>query len=78
MWLIQPVADDSAEGVLRELYDQDLSGEGYIVNTTRVWSQRPEVMLLWTQLIKSIRSHLRLRTYELVTLAAARAIGCVY
>lgn len=36
------------------------------------------MMALWTQLLKAARSHLRLRTYELVTLAAARSIGCVY
>jgi hypothetical protein len=78
MWFIQPVPDDAADGVLSELYDQDLSGGGYITNITRVWSQRPEMMALWTQLIKSVRSHLRLQTFELVTLAASHAIGCVY
>jgi hypothetical protein len=78
MWFIQPVPDNAAEGVLRELYDQDLSEDGYIANTTRAWSQRPEMMGLWTELIKTVRSHLRLRTYELVTLAASRAIGCIY
>jgi hypothetical protein len=78
MWYIQPVPDEDVEGAFRELYNQDLEKDGYISNTTRAWSHRPEMMPLWTQLIKSIRSHLRLRTFELVTLAAARAIGCVY
>ena len=78
MWLIPPVANENAEGVLRELYDEDLKRDGYVWNTNRVWSYRPEMALLWQQLFKSIRSHLRLRTYELVTLAASHAIGCVY
>ncbi len=78
MWKIQPVADEKVEGTLRELYNLDLEKDGYVTNVTRTWSYRPEMMLLSTNLLKSIRSHLRLRTYELVTLAASKAIGCVY
>jgi uncharacterized peroxidase-related enzyme len=63
---------------LRELYEQDLRDEGYIWNTTRVWMYRPEMLGTWRQLQKAVRTHLRLRTYELVTLAAARAMGCTY
>ena len=40
--------------------------------------RRPELAGPWQQLIKPIRAHLRLRAYELITLAASRAIGCVY
>ncbi len=78
MWYIQPVAGENAEGVLRELYNKDIAEDGYVSNTTRAWCQRPEMMALWLQLVNAIRSHLRLRAYELVVLAAARAIGCVY
>ncbi len=78
MWLITPIADDGAEGILGELYNQDLKGDGYVSNTTRVWSYRPEVAVQWQELLRSIRSHMRLRAYELVTLAASRAIGCVF
>jgi uncharacterized peroxidase-related enzyme len=78
MWYIKPVTDGNAEGTLRELYDQDLKVDGYVSNKTRVWSERPEVGAAWVQLLKTIRSHLRLRPYELITLAASRAIGCEY
>jgi hypothetical protein len=78
MWYITPVADDDAEGVLRELYNQNPLGDDYVSNTSRVWSYRPEVAVQWQQLLRTIRSHMRLRTFELVTLAASRAIGCVY
>ncbi len=78
MWHIQPIADEKAEGALRELFNLDLEKDGYITNITRAWTHRPEVMPLWTQLLKSIRSHLHLRTFELITLAASREIGCVY
>jgi hypothetical protein len=78
MWYIPPVADEDAEGLLRELYDKDLEEDGYVSNTTRIWSYRPELAVTWRQLHKMIRSHLRLRTFELITLVTSRAIGCVY
>lgn len=78
MWHIQPVPDENVDPALREIYNQDIEKDGYVWNTSRVWSHRPEMMALWMQLFKPIRSHLRLRTYELVTIAAAHTIGCVY
>jgi uncharacterized peroxidase-related enzyme len=78
MWHIQTTADDQAQGDLREMYDQDMKNDGYVWNTSRIWSQRPETGAQWKQLQKTIRSHLRLRPYELVTLAAARAMDCEY
>lgn len=78
MWHIHPIPDEEAQDVLRQFYEQDLKEDGYVSNTTRVWSHRPEIGAAWRQLQKSIRSRLRLRTYELVTLAAARGMGCVY
>ncbi len=78
MWYIPPVTNENTEGVLLESYKQDLEKDGYVSNTTRAWSYRPEMYGLWMQLMKTIRSHLRLRTFELVTLAASRAIGCKY
>ncbi len=78
MWYIDPVSQEQATGALEEMYHQDLQKDGYVSNTTRSWAYRPEVYDLWMQLLKKIRSTLRLRTYELVTLAAAKSIGCVY
>jgi uncharacterized peroxidase-related enzyme len=75
---IKPVADDDAEGMLLEMYNQDQKENGYVRNVSRVWSTRPELGVLSQQLLKTIRSHLRLRPYELITLAASRAIGCEY
>ncbi len=78
MWYITPTADDAAEGWLQEAYDQDLKADGYVSNTTRVWSHRPEIGAQWRQLQRAIRANMRLRAYELVTLAASRTIGCVF
>jgi uncharacterized peroxidase-related enzyme len=78
MWHIQPVDDEKVDAALRQVYDLDIEKDGYVWNVNRVWSHRPEMVGLWQPLMKSIRSHLHLRDYELVTIAAAHAIGCVY
>jgi uncharacterized peroxidase-related enzyme len=43
-----------------------------------VFSLRPEVLEAWRAFQGSIRKNLRLRRYELVTLAAAKALNCRY
>jgi uncharacterized peroxidase-related enzyme len=78
MLYIKPVSDEDAEGSLRVLYDNDRKTDGYVRNVSRVWSYRPELGVEWQQMLKTIRSHLRLRSFELITLAASRAIGCEY
>ena len=78
MWYVPPIADNDAEGLLLELYKQDLEKDGYVPNTTRVWSYRPELAAPWRQVLKTIRTNMRLRAYELVTIAASKGIGCVY
>lgn len=78
MGYLTPIVDQDAEGLLRELYDQDMQKDGYVTNISRVWSYRPELAAPWRQLLKTIRTNMRLRPFELVTLAASQAIGCVY
>jgi uncharacterized peroxidase-related enzyme len=51
---------------------------GYVPNHARVFSLRPEVLEAWRAFQGSIRKNLRLRRYELVTLAAAMALKCRY
>jgi len=78
MWHVSPIADSEAEGLFLELYKQDLEKEGYVLNTTRAWSFRTELAAPWRQVLKTIRSNMHLRAYELVIIAASKAIGCVY
>ncbi|MFA7104281.1 MAG: carboxymuconolactone decarboxylase family protein [Dysgonamonadaceae bacterium] len=51
---------------------------GYVPNHAKVFSLRPEVLETWRAFQGSIRKNLRLRRYELVTLAAAMALKCRY
>jgi hypothetical protein len=71
MAFIRTVPPEEATGMLRELYDHGLKTLGYIANGTKTMSLRPEAFQAWNVLSKTVRSKMRLRRYELVTLAAA-------
>lgn len=78
MTFIRTIQQGEAEGKLKEIYDHELETQGYIANGTMTLSLRPEVFAAWENLLKTIRSKMRLRRYELVTLAAASALHCTY
>src|SRR5512140_14537 len=78
MAFIQTVPAEQATDKLQELYNDDLHSLGYIANYTQAMSLRPEVNAAWRNLIGTIRSRMRLRRYELVTIAAAAALRCTY
>jgi uncharacterized peroxidase-related enzyme len=63
---------------VREMYDRVLAEQGGIPDWARVFSLHPEVRAGWASLIGAIRGNLDIRTYELVTLAAARALRSSY
>ena len=75
---IQTTSEADAEGKLREIYEGDLKSMGYVPNHAKVFSLRPDVLEAWRALQGCIRKNLRLRRYELVTLAAAMALKCRY
>lgn len=75
---IQTIPEAEAEGKLREIYEGDRKSMGHVPNHAKVFSLRPEVLEAWRAFQGSIRKNLRLRRYELVTLAAAMALKCRY
>ena len=75
---IQTTSETEAEGKLREIYEGDRKNLGYVPNHAKVFSLRPEVLEAWRAFQGSIRKNLRLRRYELVTMAAAMALNCRY
>jgi hypothetical protein len=78
MAFLKTINPEEAEGKTRELFDYDLEHKGYIANYSLALSTRPEVLTAWRQLQGSIRRNMRLRRYELVTIAAAKALSCTY
>lgn len=78
MSYIETIAPEKAEGEVREMYQRQEAHFGYLPNYARVFCHRPEVMNAWAALIATIRRPMEARRYELVTLAAARALGNSY
>lgn len=78
MSFINTIPLGEATGDVRRLYEQNQARLGYVPNSAKVFSLRPQVMDGWAHLQKSIRSTMDPRRYELVTLAAARALRSSY
>ena len=75
---IPTVSPEEAAGPVKELYDRELAGQGYVSNYTRAFSRRPEVLAGWQALKDAITSGMEPRLYELATVAAATAIRSSY
>lgn len=78
MAFIETFPVNQATGEVRAMYERAQANLGYVPNYAKVFSLRPEVMGAWSGLLASIRGHMDLRRYELVTLATARALHSSY
>jgi uncharacterized peroxidase-related enzyme len=78
MVFIKTVPVVEATGDVRRMYEEQGARLGYVPNYAKAFSLRPQVMDGWAHLLKSIRSTMDERRYELVTLAAARALRSSY
>jgi uncharacterized peroxidase-related enzyme len=78
MAFIRTIPPSEAEGAVREMYEQARGRFGYVPNWAQAFSLRPGVQAGWTDLLRSIQSNLSVRSYELATLAAARALRSSY
>ncbi len=72
------IEEDKAENLLKDLYQAEEKANGYVPNYAKAMSLNPEAYDAWKKLIGTIRSKLRLRRYELVTLASAIELKCTY
>src|SRR5678815_2026142 len=76
-YISEPTGERLSEQARRQ---QEKLGEqmGYVPNYARFFGHRPDVLAAWGQLIAAIRGHMDQRRYELVTIAAARALRSSY
>ncbi len=77
-FFIKTISASEATGKMREYYDEDVKNLGVASNVTRSFSLIPETFEGWKTLISSIRKQMRLRSYELTTMAAAMEMGCTF
>ena len=78
MSFLKTTPPSEATGAVRALYERQQGGWGFVPNYARPFSHRPEIMSLWADLQRGIRSHVAPRRFELVTLAAALALRSSY
>jgi uncharacterized peroxidase-related enzyme len=78
MAFIETVRDEDAADDVRRMYDEEKKVRGYLPNYARVFSPRPHVKEAWNNLQKSIKSTMDTRRFELVTIAAAKALSSSY
>lgn len=60
------------------MYERYQATQGYVPNWAKIFSHRPAVMAGCNALLASVRGNLDARRYELITLAAARAMRSSY
>ncbi len=78
MAYIKTLPEDQAEGLMNDLYQAEKKTFGYVPNFAQVFGLNPEAYDGWKKLSAAVRSKLRLRQYELVTLATAMVLKCSY
>lgn len=78
MAFVRTIPPSEAQGPVREMYQQAARRFGYVPNWAQAFSLRPGVRDGWAALLTSIQSNLPVRTYQLATLAAARALRSSY
>jgi len=72
---IDTIAPCDATGDVRAMYERQQRAWGYVPNYAKLFSHRPQVMAAWADMIAVIRRPVDPRTFELVTFAAAHALG---
>jgi uncharacterized peroxidase-related enzyme len=78
MAFISTVPVSEATGDVRAMYERSQADFGFVPNYAKAFSLRPPVMATWGAFLGSIRGQLDPRRYELVTIAAARALQSSY
>ncbi|SBS70234.1 carboxymuconolactone decarboxylase family protein [uncultured Microbacterium sp.] len=76
--IITTPAPESAEGHVAAMYAGDIETDGFVYAHRRAMAVNPEAHAAFEDLIHAIVPSIGARTYELVTLAAAGAIGSAH
>jgi uncharacterized peroxidase-related enzyme len=78
MAFIETTAPSETSGAARAMLERQQNHYGYVPNYAKVFSDRPDIMMLWADLLAGIRRHIEPRRFELVTFAAAHELGSSY
>ncbi len=75
MAFIDTIDADRATGEVRAMYERQQKSWGFVPNYAKLFSHGPKVLAAWAEMIAAIRAPVDTRTFELVTFAAACALG---
>jgi len=78
MAFIHTIPEDKASPEVKKIYEENIAEMGYLPNYVQVFSLRPQVLEAWGNFLGTLHRDMDARRYELVTLAAARALGSTY
>jgi uncharacterized peroxidase-related enzyme len=78
MAFLKYIPAEKASDDVKAMYDQAIEQHGFVPNMVKVFGHRPKVMKAWSELLATIRDEMDQRRYELITLAAARALRSSY
>jgi uncharacterized peroxidase-related enzyme len=72
--IVNPPSVDEAQGLVAQMYAEDLHDDGLVFSHTQVMAMNPEAHEAFVALIDAIVPSIGVRAYELATLGAARGI----
>jgi uncharacterized peroxidase-related enzyme len=77
---LSTIPDDGATGEVAEIYRRQREASGYVPESTRVLTTRPDVLVAYTRFVEAIRGGFSLpqRDWKLITLVAAKHIPSTY
>jgi uncharacterized peroxidase-related enzyme len=77
---LQTVSDEAATGEVAEIYRRQREASGYVPESTRALTTRPDVLVAYTRFVDTIRGGFTLppRDWRLITLVAAKHIPSTY
>lgn len=78
MSFINTIPPDEATGETKELYQRQQDHYGYVPNYAKVFCYRPSLMTAWANLQRTARKYIDVKSYELVTVAAATSLKNSY
>jgi uncharacterized peroxidase-related enzyme len=77
---LRTVSLDEASGEIAEIYHHEIATRGFVMEATRCWTTRPEVLPLFERFSEGLKANfsLGLRGWRLITFIAAKQVPSTY
>ena len=77
---LNTVGPDEATGEIADIYAKEVASMGFLMEATRCWTTRPEVLPLFEHFSEGVKANfsLGMRGWRLITLIAAKQVPSTY